>query len=113
MQPMPHNVNLAAKGILAVDGYAGFLKNLGRANESQSFSSAAKDYSEWWMKNGKDRDHYRIQFDTPNSFSLQYNLIFQKFLRLSTFPQSVLENEVTVMLRCVTASLIWTRWTTI
>ncbi|PRP85660.1 hypothetical protein PROFUN_06494 [Planoprotostelium fungivorum] len=92
--PMPHNVNLAAKGILAVDGYAGFLKNLGRANESQYFTSTAKDYSDWWMKNGKDGDHYRIQFDTPNSFSLQYNLIFQKFLHLSTFPESVLENEV-------------------
>eukprot|EP01117_Protostelium_nocturnum_P012722 TRINITY_DN4697_c0_g1_i1.p1 TRINITY_DN4697_c0_g1~~TRINITY_DN4697_c0_g1_i1.p1 ORF type:complete len:792 (+),score=207.87 TRINITY_DN4697_c0_g1_i1:205-2580(+) len=90
--PIPHNVNLAAKGIIAVDAYSGFLKAVGRSSEAPFYSQVAKSFATYWLKNGKDGDHYKLEYD-QSGFSLQYNMIFQRFLKTSTFPESVFESE--------------------
>jgi len=91
--PIDHNVNLAAKGIIAVDGYGLFLDSVGRKSESQHYRDVAKGFSQWWQTHGFDKDHYKLQFDQSGSYSLQYNLVFQKFLNISTFPRDILDKE--------------------
>jgi len=92
--PIPHNVNLAAKGIIAVDGYADFLKAVGRDSEAPHYHEVAQDFARHWVDHGREGDHYKLQYNLPDSYSLQYNLVFQRFLKINTFPESILTSEV-------------------
>ncbi|PRP86219.1 hypothetical protein PROFUN_05735 [Planoprotostelium fungivorum] len=91
--PIPHNVNLASKGIIAVDAYADFLIAMNRKDEAQNFKTVAKSFADHWVSQGFEKDHYKLQYDLPDSYSLQYNLVFQKFLKIETFDKTILENE--------------------
>ncbi|PRP84488.1 hypothetical protein PROFUN_08073 [Planoprotostelium fungivorum] len=91
--PIPHNVNLAAKGIIAVDGYGDFLRAVGRGSETEHYKTVAADFAKYWVQNGKEDDHYKLQYDLSDSYSLQYNLVFQKFLKINTFDDAVLNGE--------------------
>jgi hypothetical protein len=45
------------------------------------------------MKNALDNDHYRLQYDLPNTWSQKYNLIYQSILSLNLFPAAVAKAE--------------------
>ncbi|CAL1172487.1 unnamed protein product [Cladocopium goreaui] len=96
--PNPHNVNLAAKGIVALGAYAELLQLDGQVPAAQKFRSLAEGFAKKWVemaKSGwKERgDHFRRQYNLPWTWSQKYNLIWQKVLGLSLFPESVFEQE--------------------
>lgn len=47
----------------------------------------------FWMKSGRDKDHYRMQYNLPNTWSQKYNLVYQKILSLNLFPADVIKLE--------------------
>jgi len=92
--PSPHNTNLAAKGIVALEAYAGLVEARGGDRAKvQRYLMHAANFTHWWMSHAKDEEHFRIQFDLAGTWSLKYNLLYQKSLRLSSFPQSVFDSE--------------------
>ncbi|CAJ1369029.1 unnamed protein product [Effrenium voratum] len=91
--PNPHNVNLAAKGIVALGAYAQLLEMDGQASEAQKYLAKAEGFAASWEEKAKDGDHFRRQYDLPNTWSQKYNLIWQKLLGLSLFKDSVFQQE--------------------
>lgn len=91
--PSPHNVNLAAKGIIGVAALAHILTLDGQKEAAKKYSSRLSDFILFWLKNASDGNHYDRQYDVPSSWSMKYNLMFQKALNLDLFPQSVFDTE--------------------
>jgi len=93
--PIPHDSNLAVKGIIGIDCYAYILQTLGNITGAQYYHKIAIQYANDWLKlaNPDNQNHYRLRYDEPG-FSLKYNLLFQKILGLNTFPQAVFNSEL-------------------
>lgn len=89
----PHNVNLAAKGIVGLGALAYMLKLDNQADAATHYLTQAKNFVTIWMKNASDGDHYRLQYDSPDTWSLKYNLMYQRYLGLDLFPDAVFESE--------------------
>jgi len=92
--PSPHNVNLAAKGIIGLGAYAYICQNLGLHSEAEKYLAIVENHTRYWITNANDGDHYRLQYDKPNSWSLKYNLLYQSVLSLPVFPSAVIEKEI-------------------
>lgn len=89
----PHNVNLAAKGIVGLAAYSYLLKAKGDTEEAELYDKLNSFFVDFWMTKANDTDHYQRQFDLPNSWSLKYNLLYQKILKFDLFNQSVFDVE--------------------
>jgi len=89
----PHNTNLAAKGIVALEAFAGMLDAKGDKSDAESYRNHAFRFARNWTASAWDKDHYRIQFNLPGSWSLKYNLLWQKVLGLRAFPEEVFKVE--------------------
>ncbi|CAK9088834.1 unnamed protein product [Durusdinium trenchii] len=91
--PNPHNINLAAKGIVALGAFAKVLQMDGQATLAQKYQALAEGFAAQWLKMAADGDHFKRQYDLPNTWSQKYNLVWQKVLGLSLFPESVFQKE--------------------
>jgi hypothetical protein len=45
------------------------------------------------MKAARDENNYRLQYDSPNTWSQKYNLVYQNILSLNLFPAEVVKLE--------------------
>lgn len=82
---LEHNANLSVKAILAMAAYAKMAgKPLARYRE----------LAKRWMKRADDGDHYRLTFDKPGTWSLKYNLVWDRLLDLNIFPAAVARREL-------------------
>ena len=52
-----------------------------------------------WEARGFETDHYRLAFDRENSWSLKYNLVWDKFFGSGLFSQDVFELETAYYLK--------------
>ncbi|XP_065887974.1 uncharacterized protein [Dysidea avara] len=91
--PSPHNVNLAAKGIVGLAAYANLLRNANRSDDAVHYETMNKQFVDYWLKNANDGDHYKLQYNLDKTWSLKYNLFFQKAFGIDLFPDSVFEME--------------------
>lgn len=94
--PSPHNTNLAIKGILGLYAYSILLEH--RTPHDRQLVDYIRDtvrtYTHVWMEKSFDKDHYKKQYDLPDSWSLKYNLYFQKLLRIDVLPPQVIDTEL-------------------
>ena len=89
-----HNANLALKAIDALEAYADLAKLLGKADVSRDYSKTAHTYALKWMDLDKEGDHYKLAYDSPNTWSQKYNLVWDQLLGYNLFPKSVRESEL-------------------
>lgn len=90
---LAHNCNLSVKLILALAAWGKILKNL-NDEAADKYTDAAKEYAKEWMKNADDGNHYRLAFDKPDTWSIKYNLVWDKILELNVFDNEVFKKEV-------------------
>jgi len=91
---LAHNVNLSAKAILGLAGYARLLERLGEAEQAQFYRQQAEAMASAWQANAADGDHYRLTFDRPGTWSQKYNLVWDALLKLNLFPAEIARQEV-------------------
>ncbi|HON64895.1 MAG TPA: DUF4965 domain-containing protein [Phycisphaerae bacterium] len=91
---LAHNVNLSAKAILGIAGYAMLAEMQGKQDVAARFRKTAEDFAARWMKEAADGDHYRLAFDKPGTWSQKYNLVWDRVLGLNLFPAEVVRGEV-------------------
>lgn len=107
--PLANNTNLAAKGIIALEAFADICRALrpasalaagvgGSAEASDSgsgdsgsgecaaYSQAARDFAEQWKRFALEDGHTKLAYDAPGTYSLPYNLVWQRLLRLGDAP---------------------------
>ena len=94
--PSPHNANLAVKGIIGIGAYAYLVNVSGDSAAAAHYFGIAQSYVPQWQAKADDGGtHYKLEYDLSDTWSLKYNLLWQKVLGLDLFPQAVFDREET------------------
>jgi hypothetical protein len=91
---LAHNANLSIKAIEGLAAYANLAHLLKHEDIATEYSSAAKSMAEKWVSMGIEGDHYKLAFNSPNTWSQKYNLVWDQILGYNLFPKSVRETEL-------------------
>ncbi len=89
-----HNANLALKAIDALEAYADLARLLHKDAEAREYSKTAHAYAQKWLDLDKEGDHFKLAYDSPNTWSQKYNLVWDQILGYNLFPNSVRESEI-------------------
>ncbi len=91
---LAHNANLSIKAILALGGYGKLAGMLGKKAEAAEYLRTASEFAQRWIKMADDGDHYRLAFEKSGTWSMKYNLVWDKLLGLNLFPPEVARKEL-------------------
>lgn len=81
-----HNCNLTLKAIMGVAGYSKILAMKGD-NKADEYMNTAREMAESWMQRAVNPDgSFRLAFDREGSWSMKYNIIWDKIWELGFFP---------------------------
>eukprot|EP00049_Salpingoeca_infusionum_P004269 m.76478 g.76478 ORF g.76478 m.76478 type:complete len:796 (+) comp12486_c0_seq7:30-2417(+) len=82
---LANNTNLAAKGIVALQAFGELCTAAGAGNCS-FYMTKAKQFADTWVQYAYDNTtqppHYRLSDNMPGTWSIKYNLVWQKLLQL-------------------------------
>ena len=92
---LAHNCNLSVKAICALGAYAQLLKATGDEKQAAYYRQIAEEYANIWEKEAFEVDHYRLAFDKADSWSIKYNMVWDKLLQLGLFSKQVYALELT------------------
>lgn len=91
---LAHNVNLSAKAIMGIEAYAQIAKLLGDQDRFAQYHRIAADMASDWERRAYAGDHYMLCFGTEESWSLKYNLVWDKLWGSKLFSDSVYTTEL-------------------
>jgi hypothetical protein len=91
---LAHNVNLSAKAIVALGCYARLCEMRDDTVKAKAYFQLAREFAAKWVETADDQDHFRLAFDSANTWSQKYNLVWDRILSLNLFPASVLRKEL-------------------
>ncbi len=93
---LAHNANLSVKTIVALACYAKMAGMRGDAATAARYRKIAKDMVPRWMAaaDGGRHGSFRLAFDRPDSWSMKYNLVWDRILGLDLFPAEVATREM-------------------
>ncbi len=91
---LAHNCNLSLKAIMGLAGLAEVFRLLKDEETAGFYRDAAEKMAENWVKTAANGDgSYRLAFDRPGTFSMKYNVVWDKVMGLGIFPKDVLASE--------------------
>ncbi len=90
---LAHNTNLSIKAIEALGAFVQIARSVGDRELASRYEAVVRPLSAKWQQMGLDGDHYKLAFDQPGTWSQKYNLVWDDFLGLHLFPNSVAETE--------------------
>jgi len=96
---LAHNANLSIKAILALRSYAYLCRMSGRREDAEEYRALAEKDALLWVKKDSDGNHFRLAFDQPGTWSLKYNLVWDRILGFHLFPPSVTREEFAFYLK--------------
>ena len=94
-----HNANLALKAVFGVAAFGEILRLAGAPEaEWKPFRTKAAEMAAQWERDADDGDHYRLAFDRPGTWSIKYNLVWDKLWNLHLFSDKVMQKEISYYL---------------
>ncbi len=91
---LAHNTNLSLKAIMGIAGYSILLKMKNELEKSEEYFNIAKNMADNWVKTASNPDgSFRLTFDRENTFSMKYNIIWDKIWGTGLFAPSVYYSE--------------------
>ncbi len=91
---LAHNANLSIKAIDALGAFAEMAKGVGDDKLAKEYKALSKEMAKKWIDLAKEGDHYKLAFDSTNTWSQKYNLVWDDLLALKLFPASVKNTEL-------------------
>ncbi len=91
---LAHNVNLSVKAIMGIEGYAMLAEMLGEKEEADKYHALAKEMAMDWEERADAGDHYALTFGKEDTWSLKYNLVWDKIWNSGLFSKEVYEKEL-------------------
>ena len=91
---LAHNCNLSLKAIMGIAGLGIIHGMNGNKSEEEKYLKLARDMALDWENRAANEDgSYRLAFDVEGSFSMKYNIVWDKLFGTNIMPKSVMENE--------------------
>jgi hypothetical protein len=118
-----HNANLSIKAIDALAAYADLARLLKHDAIANEYEATAKAMVPKWIAMAQEGDHFKLAFNSPDTWSQKYNLIWDELLDYNLFPKSVREAEISFYLKKINryglpldsradyTKLDWSLWT--
>lgn len=94
-----HNANLSIKAIMGVAAFAELAKLRGDNATYNEYNAKAKQMAQVWEKTDAEGDHYRLAFESPNTWSQKYNLVWDKLWNTGIFSDKVTDSEIKYYLK--------------
>ncbi|HEY0161334.1 MAG TPA: DUF4965 domain-containing protein, partial [Edaphobacter sp.] len=91
---LAHNANLSIKAIDALGAFAEMAKGMGDNKLAAEYKGVSQEMAKKWIDLAKEGDHYKLAFDSANTWSQKYNLVWDDLLGLKLFPASVKNTEL-------------------
>jgi hypothetical protein len=91
---LAHNCNLSIKAIMGLAGFSILCKMREEEDKAEQYLALAKDYADQWIAKAVNEDGtFRLAFDREGSFSMKYNLIWDKLWGTNIFDLSKFTEE--------------------
>ena len=91
---LAHNCNLSLKAIMGIAGLGILYGMNGRKKDEKKYMKIARDMALDWAKRAANSDgSYRLAFDCEGTFSMKYNIVWDKLFGTEIMPKHVIENE--------------------
>lgn len=92
---LAHNCNLSLKAICAIGAFSRVYEVLGEFDKAEQFIKTARNMAaEWTTKAANSDGSFRLSFDCPDTFSMKYNMVWDKLMKLELFPACVMASEI-------------------
>ncbi len=92
---LKHNCNLSLKAIMGVQGMAILCERLGKKDDSIFYRSEAEKMAKIWLETAVDENgSTRLAFDQPNTFSMKYNMVWDRVWGTKLFSQEFKDKEL-------------------
>lgn len=92
---LAHNCNLSLKAVVGIEGMSVIMNMLGREKEAKKYHLKAVRMAKSWCERAANEDgSYRLAFDQPGTYSMKYNMVWDKIWGTSLFPQKVIRSEL-------------------
>ena len=92
---MAHNCNLTLKAIMGIAGLGLLYGMNGRVADRDRCMNTARELAADWCGRASNGDgSYRLAFDKPGTFSMKYNVVWDKLFGTGLFAPEVIQSEV-------------------
>lgn len=92
---LAHNCNLSLKAIMGLRGMAIIQNMLGENEKSDYYREKAEKMAKIWMETALNSDGTsKLAFDQPNTYSMKYNMVWDKIWKTNLFPTEFVDFEV-------------------
>ena len=93
---LAHNANLSIKAIMGLASYAKLAALKGDKAAAEKYLNLAKGCVPKWLAAAKGgaEGGYRLAFDREGTWSMKYNLVWDRFLGFNLFPKAVAQAEL-------------------
>ncbi len=92
---LAHNCNLSLKAISGIIGLALIYKMMGDGAKYEQYIAKAKELADDWAVRASNGDgSYRLAFDRPGSFSMKYNIVWDKLFGTNVMDKGVIATEL-------------------
>lgn len=91
---LAHNTNLSLKAITALACYSILAEMMGEKGTSADYRKTAEEMAAQWKDMAIDGERFKLAFDQPDTWSMKYNLVWDKILNLNLFDPSIAKMEV-------------------
>ncbi len=90
---LAHNCNLSLKAIMGIAGYSLILR-MKNDPQAEQYMNIAKAMADNWIASAANSDgSFRLTFDRPDTFSMKYNMVWDKLWHTNLFAPSVYYSE--------------------
>lgn len=90
---LARNANLSIKAILGIGAMARLCEMAGDEAGQAKYRRLAETGVRQWLELADAGDHYALAFEKPGTWSLKYNLVWDRILGLGLFPPEVARKE--------------------
>ena len=121
---LAHNCNLTLKAIMGIMGMSILYAMLGDKKEAAKYKKIAKEKADSWCQRAKNPDgSYKLAFDKEGSYSMKYNMVWDKIWGTELFSDKVVKKEISANMskfnkyglpldsRCDQTKSDWLVWT--
>lgn len=96
---LANNINLAIKATVGIACYAELLRAVGSKDDAEKYRKIAEEFAAEIETFGNKFDHLPLTWDSDGgTYSLKYNMAFDKVLGLGLFSDAIAEREVDLYL---------------